>query len=273
MICSWLTAGERATKGETCAEQMTDSFQVHKDVVQFLSQTRLRRDCTALYVQCLCVYFLQKQDHAETPTKKENNVGDHWRVSGVLDTMPSNPNDTPSPRWHLKTTRVFTSPHTHRSLARLRDETCNCWRNDSMKREQCNIFWTHNVPFLSAVKVGLVLLHRMRNTTPTFDEEAHPTQNYRILTTRYVVEVKKNEVGNRQEKSKFGENCEFQHLRAPILTSWHGCVSAAVGQISVRLSPQHSTLITNWNGLKTYEFAEKSECRHAREHGSSWLCQ
>ena len=60
-----------------------------------------------------------------------------------------------------------------------------------MKREQCNIFWTHNVPFLSAVKVGLVLLHRVRNTTPTFDEEAHPTQNNQILTTRYVVEMKK----------------------------------------------------------------------------------
>ena len=32
-----LVAGERATKGETCADQMTDSFQAHKDVMQFLS--------------------------------------------------------------------------------------------------------------------------------------------------------------------------------------------------------------------------------------------
>ena len=28
---------ERAAKGETCADQMTDSFQVHEDVMQFLS--------------------------------------------------------------------------------------------------------------------------------------------------------------------------------------------------------------------------------------------
>ena len=31
------TAGERATKSETCADQMTVSFQAHKDVMQFLS--------------------------------------------------------------------------------------------------------------------------------------------------------------------------------------------------------------------------------------------
>ena len=36
--------GERATKGETCADQMTDSSQAHKDVMQFLSQAR-----------CVCV--------------------------------------------------------------------------------------------------------------------------------------------------------------------------------------------------------------------------
>ena len=28
---SWCAAGERATKGETCADQVTDSFQAHKD--------------------------------------------------------------------------------------------------------------------------------------------------------------------------------------------------------------------------------------------------
>ena len=42
-MCSWYTAGERATKGETCADQMTDSFQAHKDVMQFLSQARAVR--------------------------------------------------------------------------------------------------------------------------------------------------------------------------------------------------------------------------------------
>ena len=30
-MCSWYAASERATKGETCADQMTDSFQAHKD--------------------------------------------------------------------------------------------------------------------------------------------------------------------------------------------------------------------------------------------------
>ena len=30
-MCSWYEAGARATKGETCADQMTDSFQAHKD--------------------------------------------------------------------------------------------------------------------------------------------------------------------------------------------------------------------------------------------------
>ena len=30
VMCSWLTAGETATKGETCADQMKNSFQAHK---------------------------------------------------------------------------------------------------------------------------------------------------------------------------------------------------------------------------------------------------
>ena len=30
-MCSWYEASARATKGETCADQMTDSFQAHKD--------------------------------------------------------------------------------------------------------------------------------------------------------------------------------------------------------------------------------------------------
>ena len=62
-MCSWYEASATATKGETCADHMTGSLQAHKDVLQFLSQARdalrsLRRDCTALYVQCLWVYCL-----------------------------------------------------------------------------------------------------------------------------------------------------------------------------------------------------------------------
>ena len=34
-MCSWYEAGARTTKGETCADQKTDSFQAHKDVMQF----------------------------------------------------------------------------------------------------------------------------------------------------------------------------------------------------------------------------------------------
>ena len=30
-MCSWYESGAKATKGETCADQMTDSFQAHKD--------------------------------------------------------------------------------------------------------------------------------------------------------------------------------------------------------------------------------------------------
>ena len=42
-MCSWLTTGERTTKGETCADQKTGSFQAHKDARQFLSQARAVR--------------------------------------------------------------------------------------------------------------------------------------------------------------------------------------------------------------------------------------
>ena len=55
-MCSWYEASATATKGDTSADQMTDSFQAHKDVVQFLSQAR--EDCPALYVQCFWVYCL-----------------------------------------------------------------------------------------------------------------------------------------------------------------------------------------------------------------------
>ena len=30
-MCSWYAASERATKHETCADQITDSSQAHKD--------------------------------------------------------------------------------------------------------------------------------------------------------------------------------------------------------------------------------------------------
>ena len=60
-MCSWYEAGARATKGETCADQMTDSFQAHKDDAAILepcwplSQARDVRSAlvnTALHVQC-----------------------------------------------------------------------------------------------------------------------------------------------------------------------------------------------------------------------------
>ena len=58
-MCSWRTAGERATKGETCADQMTDSFQAHKDVMQFLSQTRAMRSALVKRLYCaVCAVFV-----------------------------------------------------------------------------------------------------------------------------------------------------------------------------------------------------------------------
>ena len=54
-VCSWCTASVRATKCEACADQMTDSFQAHKDVVQFLSQARAMR--SSLYC-AVCAVFV-----------------------------------------------------------------------------------------------------------------------------------------------------------------------------------------------------------------------
>ena len=51
-MSSWLTASERATKGETCAEQMTSSFQAHNDVMQFLSQARAMRSALVNRFYC-----------------------------------------------------------------------------------------------------------------------------------------------------------------------------------------------------------------------------
>ena len=51
-MCSWYEASARATKGETCADQMTDSFQAHKDVTQFLRHARATR--SALVKRLFC---------------------------------------------------------------------------------------------------------------------------------------------------------------------------------------------------------------------------
>ena len=51
-MCSWYEASERATKSETCEDQMTDSFQAHKDVMQYLSQARAM--CSALVNRLYC---------------------------------------------------------------------------------------------------------------------------------------------------------------------------------------------------------------------------
>ena len=58
-MCSWCTGSERATKGETCADQMTDSFQAHKDVMQFLSQARAMRYAFVKRLYCaVCAVFM-----------------------------------------------------------------------------------------------------------------------------------------------------------------------------------------------------------------------
>ena len=45
-------ASARATKGGTCANQMTDSFQAHKDVMQFSSQARATRSALVKRLCC-----------------------------------------------------------------------------------------------------------------------------------------------------------------------------------------------------------------------------
>ena len=52
MTCSRCTAGDRATKGDTCPDQMTDSFQAHKDVMQLLSQARAMRSALVNRLHC-----------------------------------------------------------------------------------------------------------------------------------------------------------------------------------------------------------------------------
>ena len=58
-MCSWYEAIARATKDETCADQMTDSFQAHKDVMQFLSQARAMRSAPVNRLYCaVCAVFM-----------------------------------------------------------------------------------------------------------------------------------------------------------------------------------------------------------------------
>ena len=62
---SWYEASARATKGETCADQITYSSQAHKDVTQFLSQARAMRSARVnrLYcVVCAVWYFFQETE-------------------------------------------------------------------------------------------------------------------------------------------------------------------------------------------------------------------
>ena len=51
---------ERGTKGETCADQMTDSFQVHEDVMQFLSRTAQLCAVSGCPVYSLCVALFMR---------------------------------------------------------------------------------------------------------------------------------------------------------------------------------------------------------------------
>ena len=57
-MCSWYEANARATKGETCADQMADSFQAHKNVMQLLSQGRAMRSALVKRLYCaVCAVF------------------------------------------------------------------------------------------------------------------------------------------------------------------------------------------------------------------------
>ena len=54
-MCSWCTASERATKGETCVDQMTDSFQAHKDDAAILESSACDafRACEETVLRCI----------------------------------------------------------------------------------------------------------------------------------------------------------------------------------------------------------------------------
>ena len=55
-MCSWCTAGERTTKGETCVDQMTDSFHAHKDGAAILEPSACDafRACEETVLRCMC---------------------------------------------------------------------------------------------------------------------------------------------------------------------------------------------------------------------------
>ena len=58
-MCSWYEASTRATQGETCADQITDSFQAHKNVMQFLSQAHAMRSALVKRLYCaVCAVFI-----------------------------------------------------------------------------------------------------------------------------------------------------------------------------------------------------------------------
>ena len=59
-MCSWCTAGERATKGETCVDQMTDSFQAHKDDAAILEPRACDafRACEETVLRCMCSVYV-----------------------------------------------------------------------------------------------------------------------------------------------------------------------------------------------------------------------
>ena len=79
MMCSWYEGSARATKGETCADQMTDSFQAHKDVMQFFSQARSMR--SALVKRLYCAVCAVCMGLLSTPR----------RCSGILSRKPKSP--------------------------------------------------------------------------------------------------------------------------------------------------------------------------------------
>ena len=58
-MSSWCTASERATKGESCADQMTDSFQAQKDDAAFLEPSACDafRTCKETVLRCMCSVY------------------------------------------------------------------------------------------------------------------------------------------------------------------------------------------------------------------------
>ena len=80
-MCSWYEASARATKGETCADQMTDSFQAHKDGMQFLSQARSMRSAQVLHARAIL-------DGSVCRLRELGDVHDVLGVLGVDHVVP-----------------------------------------------------------------------------------------------------------------------------------------------------------------------------------------